>query len=245
MRFGRSCRWNAALAAQVGEVLSSDVEVLEAELNALVLSAQHLPPQHSVRPLRKRPLSDQQVPSTGGPLTWCQVRSFARRDKRQRVRAEKQKQRKRLACFWASAGHRLQRKGHLLVGTWNTRGLRAPKGKDPEGKMRAFFSLLHERKWSCALLTDLAFQKMACARFRYRGPLGYEGKVGVALNPFLAARWRSGGSTVVRATGWYDVPEGEVDCNGLAEPPTRAEFNAAWHKMKFGKRGGSTMSLSS
>ena len=34
----------------------------------------------------------------------------------------------------------------------------------------------------------------------------HEGRVGVALNPFLAARWREGGSVLIRAKDWSERP---------------------------------------
>ena len=78
-------------------------------------------------------------------------------------------------------------------------------GKDPDGKTRAICKLMAERRWSCALLTDLRFPQDGCHELTVGGAtwlLVHEGRVGVAMNPFLAARWRAGGSTMIRVKGW-------------------------------------------
>ena len=36
----------------------------------------------------------------------------------------------------------------MVIGNWNTKGLGAPMGKDPEGEIRALFFLMLERAWN-------------------------------------------------------------------------------------------------
>ena len=79
------------------------------------------------------------------------------------------------------------------------------------------FELIYDRKWSAALLTDLRFPESGCCDIQVHGSnwlLVHEGRVGVALSPFLAARWRAGGSITVRSQGWYDG----IRAFGLALP---------------------------
>ena len=102
----------------------------------------------------------------------------------------------------------------MVVGTWNTRGLAAPKGKDPEGKFRALVSLMLERGWNAALLTDVRFETDGVSQATVRDCtwlVVHYGKVAVALDPWLAARWRAAGSPSKRVRGW---PDGER-CFGI------------------------------
>ena len=62
-----------------------------------------------------------------------------------------------MACRRASIQLTKPAKGHLTIGSWNTRGLGAPYGKDQAAKFKAISHLLDERKWNAALLTDVKF----------------------------------------------------------------------------------------
>ena len=194
------------LARQVEKVLEADVDFFEGELNNLLSQARNINCGIG-QPPRARPKRTCQSVTREPGLSRCQFRSHLRRLKRQKKRQACARKKRKLACFKASAQYRLKRHGHLLVGTWNTRGLGAPKGVDPEGKIRALFRLMSERKWGCALLTDLQFPEDGVCEVMAHGEtwlLLHEGKVGVALNQRWAARWREGGSVVIRAKGWSD-----------------------------------------
>ena len=56
-----------------------------------------------------------------------------------------------------------------MIGTWNTRGMGAPFGKDADGKVRAISRLIAERKWSCALLADVRYAEDGCFELNVRG----------------------------------------------------------------------------
>ena len=196
---GRSgfCRW----------LRDPNPEFFDRELQGLAqqaLTFTDSPPDVRARKRHRPPQGGAQSHVKG---TRCQVRNARRRQHRAQARSTEQKKHKKRACFRKSAGYRLKRKDHLVVGTWNTRGLGAPKGIDPEGKTKALFELIHDRKWSVALLTDVRFPDDGCCEALVHGSnwlLVHEGKVGVAFNPHLAERWRAGGSVMVRAKGWYD-----------------------------------------
>ena len=101
----------------------------------------------------------------------------------------------------------VSKKSHFKIGAWNTRGLGAPSGADPAAKLRALFSLMAERRWNCALLSDLRFPSNGVHEVKvggYSWVLIHHGKVGVALDAYLAQRWRSGGAQLVQVQGWED-----------------------------------------
>jgi hypothetical protein len=128
-------------------------------------------------------------------FTRCQWRNHQKKLGRVSAKMAKKRRLRRLACFRASEKGRLGSRGMLVVGTWNTRGLGAPKGGDPEGKVRALFTLMKERGWNCGLLTDLRFPEDGVCEVVVAGLqwlVVHYGKVGVALDPWLAARWRAG-----------------------------------------------------
>ena len=146
--------------------------------------------------------------------TRCQRRNIAKKAARLLKRRKRAKQKRRLACFRTSGPVRHCKKGKVVIGTWNTRGLGAPTGKDPEGKIRALFSLMLERKWNAALLTDVRFNREGVSQVTVKGAnwlIVHYGKVAVALDEWLACRWRRGGAVLTRVKGW---PDGER-CFGL------------------------------
>ena len=151
------------------------------------------------------------------PASRCQRRNAARKIAAARRKLQLKRIKRRLACYRASGAFGTKRKGHVLVGSWNTRGLGAKFGKDPAGKIDAIFKVIAERRWSCALLTDLRFEEAGVVEVKVGGAnwlLVHEGRVGVALSQEFAAKWRAGGSVVVRAKGW----EGPVRAWGLKLP---------------------------
>ena len=48
---------------------------------------------------------------------------------------------------------------YALTSCWNTRGLGAPFGKDPAGKLAALTRVIAERRWNVALLSDLRYKE--------------------------------------------------------------------------------------
>ena len=201
--------WDEGITEQVEQVLGEDGDVVrsETQLHDLVMQAKTQWQESGT--VRGKPQKRTAAFQGPGDAAKCQKRSFQRKKHRREQRVVKKKHRKRLACYRASDEYNVKRKGHLLIGTWNTRGPGAPMGKDPEGKTRALFRLIAERKWSCALLTDVRFPEDGCCEVNAAGAtwlLVHEGRVGVALNPCLAARWRAGGSIIVRASGWSESP---------------------------------------
>ena len=196
-----------SLAAQVETVLEQDVDVMERELVSLLSQAQHNPKPVAHVSGGKR-TRRQDVPVFSVPsLTRCQNRNARRRAARLGNAKKRRDHQRRLACFRASAKYKVKRQGHLIIGTWNTRGLGAPQGKDPEGKLKSLFKVMSERKWSCALLSDVSFPADGYCEVTVSGEIWlvvHHGRVGVALNPFLARRWREGGSVEIHAKGWGD-----------------------------------------
>ena len=202
---GSGNRW---LDVQVEAALESNPDVGESELNGLMVQAQSLVSATVSRSRKRGRQGPSPIPLTGN-LTRCQIRNMGRKRHRASVRTAKRKNKRRLACYRASDKFGVKRRHHLLIGTWNTRGLGAPFGKDPEGKATAIAKVLAERQWSCALLTDVRFPEAGFYELSVGGAawlVVHEGRVAVALNPFLASRWRAGGSVVVRARGWEGRP---------------------------------------
>ena len=202
------------MEAQVEKLLEQNPESMELSLNALMRQAQLQAPVLGSRG------SKRVLPASKNPCSLasrCQRRVLARKAAAARRRLKLKKVKRRLACFRASGAFGVKRKGHVLVGSWNTRGLGAKFGKDPAGKTEALFKVIAERRWSCALLTDLRFDEAGVAEVKVGGAnwlLVHEGRVGVALCPEFAAKWRAGGSVVVRVKGW----EGPARAWGLKIP---------------------------
>ena len=126
--------------------------------------------------------------------TRCQRRNYLKRDHRRRVHVAKQKRKRKLACARA---HKLctNKKGAIRIGSWNTRGMGARYGTDYSGKINAIASVIADRKWNAALLTDLKFKEDGFSELPVGGAtwlLIHEGKVGIALDPHLAHKWRQG-----------------------------------------------------
>ena len=191
-----------------------NVDLVEHELTSLLLDAQRLQlpvfPHH-----QEKRTQGVLVRPPGG--TRCQRRNFARKTARLLRRRAKAKHKRRMACFRASGRASSRKKGEVVIGNWNTRGLGAPKGKDPEGKYRALFSLMLERGWNAALLTDTRFEFDGFSQVTVMNRVWlvvHYGKVAVALDPWLAARWRAAGSPIKRVKGW---PDGER-CFGIRIP---------------------------
>ena len=210
---GSGNRW---LDVQVQAALESNPDVGESELNGLMVQAQSLVSATASRSRKRGRQGPSPIPLTGN-LTRCQIRNMGRKRHRASVRTAKRKNKRRLACYRASDKFGVKKRHHLLIGTWNTRGLGAPFGKDPEGKATAIAKVLAERQWSCALLADVRFPEAGFYELSVGGAawlVVHEGRVAVALNPFLASRWRAGGSVVVRARGW----EGQPRAFGLSIP---------------------------
>lgn len=83
----------------------------------------------------------------------------------------------------------------------------APRGKDPGGKIQAIAKVIHERKWNIVLITDIRFPVDGCHELKVGGfgwLLVTHGRVGVALDPYWAARWRNGGA-VLHFTKGQDI----------------------------------------
>ena len=136
-------------------------------------------------------------------LSRCQRRNVFKQKTRFLTRKRKQKPQKRRACRQADT-MTTTKKGYIRIGTWNTRGFGAQYGKDPEGKLRCIAAVVAERRWNVALLTDLRFPENGCREFKVGSStwlLIHEGRVGVALDPFFAHRWRGSGSTMYKAKG--------------------------------------------
>ena len=129
-------RW---LDAHVETVLEEHPDFMESERNDLVLQAQSINLGEFKRPAkRKRTVASPGIQTAH--LSRCQKRNAMKRHHRAALRVTRQKHRKRLACARTSALFGVRKKGHLLIGTWNTRGMGAPFGKDPEGKPGLFAS---------------------------------------------------------------------------------------------------------
>ena len=193
---------DTAFVDQVEQALYEGADKIE-----LLGSARDCPPIPALRRNRKRacPQSGEAVHS----LSRCQRRNLDKRFHRVCLRRCKRRNKKCLACARAFPTVHASSKRTLVIGTWSSRGLEAKLGKDPDGKLRAICRVVAERKWSAALLTDLKFEEDGCCNISVEGAewlLVHECRVGVALNPFLARRWREGGSVVVRASGWSDRP---------------------------------------
>ena len=137
-------------------------------------------------------------------LSRCQKRNATKRLLRALDRKSKQKQKKRRACRLAFSNYTKPKKGTFTIGSWNTRGLGAPFGKDPAGKEHAIGRFMSERNWNAALLTDLrykedGFRTLSVGNVSWL--LIHFGRVGVALDPFLTQQWKQGGSKILKGKG--------------------------------------------
>ena len=139
------------------------------------------------------------VSTTKDPaLSRCQRRNAAKQLSRQLKRKKAAKAKRRLACCRAFGPSQCRKRGTMVIGTWNTRGLGAPLGKDPVGKFNSLFSVMAERQWNVALLTDSRFKYDGVSQTTVKGRnwlIVHYGKVAVALDEWLASRWRRGGIT--------------------------------------------------
>ena len=119
-----------------GKALNNIVDSEETgqDLLDLIVAAKtiHLPVQSSQNK-RKRP-SDRQVRCFDLSGTKCQRRNFVKKLNRTYAAHKQRKQQKRRACFAAFSNPHKPKKGTYLIGSWNTRGMGAPFGKDPAGK---------------------------------------------------------------------------------------------------------------
>ena len=183
---------------QFGAVAVNDGDIYE--LERLVVEAQV---EHPSAVLPSPPLAGR-PPGHGSyvPLasSRCARRSACKRARRLLLSKQKKRARRRLGCHRALCQSVVSKKSHFKIGVWNTRGLGAPSGADPAAK-------LAERKWNCALLSDLRFPSNGVHEVKlggYSWVLIHHGKVGVALDAYLAQRWRSGGAQLVQVQGWED-----------------------------------------
>ena len=78
-------------------------------------------------------------------MSRCQKRNEAKRLHRCSAFKKRQKHKRRLAISRASVLN-TTKKGCIRVGSWNTRGMGAPYGKDYSGKIQAITKLIAERK---------------------------------------------------------------------------------------------------
>ena len=187
---------------QHGEQFSEVIQT-ETDLNELVTLINSAMSQTKPHDKRKRKPNHKRQEFELSHLSRCQRRNYLKRDHRRRVHFAKQKRKRKLACARA---HKLRtnKKGAIRIGSWNTRGMGARYGTDYSGKINAIASVIADRKWNAALLTDLKFKEDGFSELPVGGAtwlLIHEGKVGIALDPHLAHRWRKGGSLIYRARG--------------------------------------------
>lgn len=77
-------------------------------------------------------------------------------------------------------------------------------GKDPVGKEMALVHVMQERQWNVALLTDLRYKEDGFRELKLGNAtwiLIHCGRVGVALDPFWANKWRNGGAQILKGSG--------------------------------------------
>ena len=146
------------MEAQVETLLEQDPEFMEASLNDLMCQAQTQ--AHAGGTVVGNGKCVLHALSDGPtPASRCQRRMRLGKIAAARRKLQLKRIKRRLACYRASVRLALSARVMFLVGSWNTRGLGAKFGKDPAGKIDAIFKVIAERRWSCALLTDLRFEE--------------------------------------------------------------------------------------
>lgn len=185
-----------------GQTLNEAIQQ-ESDLETLVTLLREAKLLQTYGTKRKRHATERN-PVTSAKLSRCQRRNVGKRQKRADNQKRKRKLKRQWACRQAEVQLTKPAKGTLKIGSWNTRGMGAMFGKDPVGKEMAIVQVMQERKWNVALLTDLRYKEDGFRELKKGNDtwiLIHCGRVGVALDPFWANKWRNGGAQMLKGSG--------------------------------------------